>query len=151
MGAKRRNVKSSAIDAHERAKDYLDEAEMERLLEAAKRGRHGTRDYLLLLMTYRHALRVSEAVAMRLGRGASQGRYIQGLRDTLWETVSVLPSSLLTDVDAILLRATDVAARLRNPPRYYMASLLNGLIYVRKAAKSTTESTYVSGFYAALS
>jgi hypothetical protein len=32
MGAKRQNVKSAAIDAHERAKDYLEEVEIEKLL-----------------------------------------------------------------------------------------------------------------------
>ena len=64
----RRNVKSSgtlAADRHEREKDFLDEPEMDRLLEAAKKGRYGVRDHLIMMMTYRHGLRVSELISVR--------------------------------------------------------------------------------------
>ena len=64
----RLNVKSSredAADAHERGRDYLGPAQVGQLLAAARKGRHGVRDHLLILMMYRHGLRVSEAIVLR--------------------------------------------------------------------------------------
>jgi len=71
----RQNVKSkqirpvldanATVDAHARRQDFLGEADIEKLLNAAKKGRHGTRDHLLMLMMFRHGLRVSEAIALR--------------------------------------------------------------------------------------
>ena len=49
-----------------RPKDFLTPAELDRLLSAARRGRHGTRDHLLVIMAYRHGLRVSELIDIRL-------------------------------------------------------------------------------------
>src|SRR5215813_11969348 len=60
----KRKREKQTVDSQE--KDFLTEAEMKRFLEAARHGRHGVRDYLMMLMTYRHGLRVSELVDLRL-------------------------------------------------------------------------------------
>jgi type 1 fimbriae regulatory protein FimB len=60
---KTRNVKSHELNPRRR---HLDEAEIEAFLSAAKQTRHGARDYAMMLLTYRHGLRVSELVGLRL-------------------------------------------------------------------------------------
>ena len=48
-----------------RVREHLTEAEMDKLLAALKRNRHGHRDWLTGLLIYRHGLRVSEACDLR--------------------------------------------------------------------------------------
>ena len=48
-----------------RTREYLTEAEVERLMKAAKRNRWGHRDATMVLVAYRHGLRVSELVDLR--------------------------------------------------------------------------------------
>jgi len=49
-----------------RKREYLTEQEVEMLMDAARKiGRHGHRDATLILLAYRHGLRVSELVALR--------------------------------------------------------------------------------------
>jgi type 1 fimbriae regulatory protein FimB/type 1 fimbriae regulatory protein FimE len=58
-----------------RSREYLTEKEVDKLMAAAKSvGRHGPRDATMILIGYRHALRVSELVSLRwdqvdLGQG----------------------------------------------------------------------------------
>src|SRR5262245_45642263 len=48
-----------------RTREYLTEAEVERLMNAAKRNRWGHRDVTMVLVAYRHGLRASEVVDLR--------------------------------------------------------------------------------------
>ena len=43
-----------------RPRDYLTEREVEKLMDAAKGNRHGTRDATMILVAFRHGLRASE-------------------------------------------------------------------------------------------
>ena len=49
----------------DRTREHLTEAEVDKLLAALKRNRHGHRDWLIGLLIFRHGLRVSEACDLR--------------------------------------------------------------------------------------
>ena len=64
-----------------RAREYLTPAEVEALIQAARSvGQHGHRDATLLLLAYRHGLRVAERVALRW----EQVDLKQGLLHVVW-------------------------------------------------------------------
>lgn len=53
-------------NADVRSREYLTIDEVKALRDAAKQaGRHGQRDYMIILLAYRHALRVSELVDLK--------------------------------------------------------------------------------------
>jgi integrase len=59
-----------------RTREHLTEAEVERLIEAAKGNRYGHRDATMILLAFRHGLRASELCSLRwsqveLGKGAA--------------------------------------------------------------------------------
>jgi type 1 fimbriae regulatory protein FimB/type 1 fimbriae regulatory protein FimE len=63
-------------NAELRTREYLTEAEVERLIKAAKGNRHGQRDATMILIAFRHGLRAAEVVDLRwdqvdLGRNAA--------------------------------------------------------------------------------
>lgn len=58
--------KDIVADLHEKPKNYLGEEEIKQLLLASKKSRNPERNYALLLMMYRHGLRVSEAINIRI-------------------------------------------------------------------------------------
>ena len=49
-----------------RPKNFLTEAEITSFLKAARKGRHATRNYAMALLAYRHGLRVSELINIRM-------------------------------------------------------------------------------------
>jgi type 1 fimbriae regulatory protein FimE len=61
-----RKVPGRRKNAEYRQREYLSEQEVEQVIKAAADlGRHGARDAALVLLAYRHGLRVSELVALR--------------------------------------------------------------------------------------
>jgi len=48
-----------------RSREYLTEGEVEKLMTAAKGNRHGHRDTTMVLVAYRHGLRVAELIDLR--------------------------------------------------------------------------------------
>jgi type 1 fimbriae regulatory protein FimE len=57
--------RDQAKNTEYRQREYLTEGEIDSLLAAAGKGRNPVRDRLLILMAFRHALRVSELVDLR--------------------------------------------------------------------------------------
>ena len=54
----------NAVD--DRPKNFLTEAEVENFLRAGRKGRHNVRNFAMLLLAFRHGLRVSELINMRM-------------------------------------------------------------------------------------
>jgi site-specific recombinase XerD len=64
--ARRRAPPKRLKNAQTRPREYLTEAEVQQLMQAArKRGRWGHRDETMILVAFRHGLRVSELVSLR--------------------------------------------------------------------------------------
>jgi type 1 fimbriae regulatory protein FimB len=57
-------TEKQAVDSQ--TKNFLTESEIKKFLDAARKGRHSIRDYCLMLTAYRHGLRVSELIDIRL-------------------------------------------------------------------------------------
>ena len=54
------------VTVDSRGKNYLTESEIQKFLTAARKGRHGVRDFSMMLLSYRHGLRVSELTDLKL-------------------------------------------------------------------------------------
>lgn len=70
------NPNGRKANAELRGREYLTEAEVEKLVKVAKKNRWGHRDATMILVAYRHGLRSSELVGLRwdqveFGRNAS--------------------------------------------------------------------------------
>jgi len=61
----KRTVPRRLPNAQLRTREYLTPDEVEKLLDAARENRHGHRDATMILVAYRHGLRVSELVDLR--------------------------------------------------------------------------------------
>jgi len=61
-----RAVTDPENDVDDRPKNFLTEAEVENFLKAGRKGRHKVRNFAMSLLVFRHGLRVSELINMRM-------------------------------------------------------------------------------------
>src|SRR4029453_4339077 len=59
------SINVTVMSRHRRPREYLPEAEIEKLIKAASANRQGQRDATAILIAYRHGLRASELVELR--------------------------------------------------------------------------------------
>ncbi len=100
MPAKKRQLPKSAnlnqpplrrTNKSQRSREYLTPQEVDKLRKAAKEtGRHGHRDDTLILLLFRHGLRVSELIALRW----EQIDLEQGLLH-VWDKLHICPNFVL--------------------------------------------------------
>lgn len=60
-----RTVKTRSDNDEARGRKYLTRDEVHQLIAAAKKGRHGQRDALMIRLAFEHGLRISELVALK--------------------------------------------------------------------------------------
>ena len=65
IGTVVRPATEAAPNAEVRSREYLTDAEVDRLITAAGENRHGHRDATMMLVAYRHGLRAAELVTLR--------------------------------------------------------------------------------------
>lgn len=71
----------NVVDDH--PKNFLTEAEITRFLKAMRKGRHETRNYAIALLAYRHGLRVSELINIRMADLDTIHLFVRRLKGSL--------------------------------------------------------------------
>ena len=82
---------------------FLTEEEIRKLLLAAKQGKYGTRDHLMILMAFRHAFRVSELIDVRISDlDLEAGRiFVRRLKSST-STTQPIPGDEIRAIRAVL-------------------------------------------------
>ncbi len=75
-----KSVKHGAAAGYESDRKHLTQREVERLIEASKGSRNEARDRCLLLLMFRHGLRVSEACGLKLDQVDTESRVLHVAR-----------------------------------------------------------------------
>src|SRR5260370_31755619 len=76
----RKSKKNEAVASSDSERKHLTRREVERLIEVAKGSRNEARDRCLLLLIFRHGLRVSEACRMKLDQVDTESRVLHVAR-----------------------------------------------------------------------